>query len=391
MKQLPQPIKKTCMFLQNSMNKKITITALFVLISFTILAQDAPATKTVTSGNNLLAILLITTTVILAFVIWGLGQVLIALSRQLLDKNKTASKILTLSLLVILSLISGNLMAQDAVKEELVKVIPNYGGLSATTFYFLVAVIATEICAILFLFFSIRRVYSELIPEKAAAVVKKSRLAGLWLKLDKKLFTKAIPIEHEADILLDHNYDGIQELDNALPPWWKYGFIITIGFAIVYLLNFHVFGNGKNPTEEYAEEMNIAKIKKEAYEAKNKDRIDEANVPMADAAGIKNGKDHFLANCIACHGSLGEGGVGPNLTDDYWIHKGSLNDIYKTLKIGYPDKGMQSWATKFNPKEMSEIASYVKTLKGTNPPNGKTPQGDLFTETSGTTSTDTTK
>jgi hypothetical protein len=135
MKQLPQPIKKTCMFLQNSMNKKITITALFVLISFTILAQDAPATKTVTSGNNLLAILLITTTVILAFVIWGLGQVLIALSRQLLDKNKTASKILTLSLLVILSLISGNLMAQDAVKEELVKVIPNYGGLSATTFY----------------------------------------------------------------------------------------------------------------------------------------------------------------------------------------------------------------------------------------------------------------
>jgi cytochrome c oxidase cbb3-type subunit 3 len=226
-----------------------------------------------------------------------------------------------------------------------------------------------------------------LIPEKAAAVVKKSRLAGLWLKLDKKLFTKAIPIEHEADILLDHNYDGIQELDNALPPWWKYGFIITIGFAIVYLLNFHVFGNGKNPTEEYAEEMNIAKIKKEAYEAKNKDRIDEANVPMADAAGIKNGKDHFLANCIACHGSLGEGGVGPNLTDDYWIHKGSLNDIYKTLKIGYPDKGMQSWATKFNPKEMSEIASYVKTLKGTNPPNGKTPQGDLFTETSGTTAT----
>jgi cytochrome c oxidase cbb3-type subunit 3 len=148
----------------------------------------------------------------------------------------------------------------------------------------------------------------------------------------------------------------------------------------VYLLHFHVLGNGKNPTEEYQAEMANAQIEKEAFDAKNKDRIDESNVPMANAAGVQNGKTNFLANCVACHGANGEGGVGPNLTDDYWLHKGSLNDIYNTIKKGYPDKGMQSWATKFNPKEMSELASFIKTFKGTQPANGKAQQGDLFIE-----------
>src|SRR5665647_2386769 len=190
------------MFLQNFMNKKIVVTALFLLISFTMLAQDAPATKTVTSGNNLLATLLIITAVVLLFVIWGMGQVLIALSRQLLNKNKTASKIATLSVLVILSLLSENVLAQAAATEEVVKVIPNYGGLSANTFYFLVAVIGTEVIAILFLFFSIRRIYKELIPEKAAAVVKKSKLAALWVK-PVSYTHLTLPTNREADALLD--------------------------------------------------------------------------------------------------------------------------------------------------------------------------------------------
>ncbi len=389
------------MFLKNFMHKKVAVTVFFLLISLVMLAQTAPAPTAVTTGSNLLEILLITTVVVLVFVIWGMGQVLIALSRQLMNKNKAMSKITTLPVLLIFTLLSQNVLAQAASTEAVVKDITNYGGISANTFYLFAAVIGTEIFAVLFLFFSIRRIMAELLPEKAATVAKESNLAALWMKLDKKLFTKAIPIEQEADALLDHNYDGIQELDNALPPWWKYGFIITIAFAFVYLLNFHVFGNGKNPTEEYAAEMNSAKIAKEAYEATNKDKIDESNVPMSDAVGLKKGQDNYLANCIACHGTKGEGGVGPNLTDDYWIHKGSINDIYLTIKKGYPDKGMQSWALKFNPKEMSELASFVKTLKGTNPPNGKAAQGDLFSETaigiaapidsSKATATDTTK
>jgi cytochrome c oxidase cbb3-type subunit 3 len=366
------------MFLQNFKYKKIAATALCATSSLTMLAQDAAAAKTVPSENNLLAILLTATAIVLAFVIWGMGQALVALSRQLIEKNKANKAAAIVLLLVVFTFLSQTVLAQDAAEK--IKVVTNYGGISPTTFYLFLGVIATEVAAILFLVFSIRRIYNELIPEKSAVALKESKLAAIWANLDKKLFTKAIPVEQEADHLLDHNYDGIQELDNALPPWWKYGFIITIGFAFVYLLNFHVLGNGKNPTEEYQAEMENAQIAKEAYEAKNKDRIDEAHVPMANAAGIQNGKTNFLANCVACHGANGEGGVGPNLTDDYWLHKGSLNDVYNTIKKGYPDKGMQSWATKFNPKEMSELASFVKTLHGTKPANGKAPQGDLFSE-----------
>ena len=377
------------MLLQNSNHKKIAITALFILFGLPMLAQDAVAGKEI-PGNNLLAILLIVTAAVLAFVIWGMGQVLITISRQLLDKNNAVSKVASLCLLLMLSMMSENVVAQAAITNAVEK-LPNYGGLSANTFYLLVAVITTEIMAILFLVFSIRRIYTELLPAKAAAVIKHSTLAALWARLDKKLFTKAIPVEQEADALLDHNYDGIRELDNALPPWWKYGFVITIGFAFVYLLNFHVLGNGKNPTEEYQAELNNAQAEKEIYEAKNKDRIDEIHVPMADAAGLQTGKVNFMANCVACHGANGEGGVGPNLTDDYWLHNGSLNDIYNTIKKGYPDKGMQSWATKFNPKEISQMASFIATLKGTKPANGKAPQGDLFRETIATDSLQITK
>jgi cytochrome c oxidase cbb3-type subunit III len=352
------------------------------LMGFAMKAQDAAAIKTGTPGNNLLATLIIITAVVLLFVIWGMGQVLISLSRLLLDKNKTFSATAAISLLLTLSFFSGNVMAQNAVTGEVAKTITNYGGLSSNTFYCLVAVLVTEVIAILFLFFSIRRILTELLPGKVTAVAKLSKLAALWVKLNKKL-TKSIPLEKEADSLLDHNYDGIQELDNSLPPWWKYGFIITIGFALVYLLNFHVFGNGKNPTEEYLAELEIAKIEKESYEAKNKDKIDETKVPMADVAGLKKGKEFYMANCIACHGPKGEGGAGPNLTDDYWLHKGSLNDIYNTIKKGYPDKGMQSWTIKFNPKEISELASFVATMVGTNPPGAKAPQGDLFTGATG--------
>ena len=243
--------------------------------------------------------------------------------------------------------------------------------------------IAAEVIAILFLAFSVKGMYAALLPEKEIVPAKEkfSTLKKWWSRLDTKIFTKAVPVEQEADVMLDHNYDGIRELDNALPPWWKYGFYITIVAAFVYLLNFHVFGTGKNPTEEYAAEMQNAQIEKEIYEANNKDKIDENNVPMADANGLAMAKDIFTIKCFACHGKLGEGGAGPNLTDDYWLHKGSLNDIYHTIKNGYADKGMQSWAKEFTPKEISFLASFVKTLHGTNPPNAKAAQGDLFTET----------
>jgi cytochrome c oxidase cbb3-type subunit 3 len=365
-----------------SINKKIllALTALFCVT--TLMGQNAtgPVEKTVTSSNNLLVYLLVTMSIVLAFVIWGLGQALVTLSKQVVEKNKSSSKIFTTTLVIGFMLLSQILQAQNG--EESIKVLPNYGGLSSETFYFFVAVISAEIITILFLALSVRSMYSSLLPEKEPAPVKVFALKKWWARIDKRIFTKATPVEKEADILLDHNYDGIQELDNALPPWWKYGFYLTIGVAVIYLLNFHVFGTGKNPTQEYDAEIAKARIEKEIYESKNKDKIDENNVPMADAAGLETAKGIFTTQCFACHGKLGEGGAGPNLTDDYWLHKGSLNDIYHTIKNGYPEKGMQSWAAVFSPKEISFLASYVKSLHGTKPANAKAPQGDLETETS---------
>jgi cytochrome c oxidase cbb3-type subunit 3 len=315
---------------------------------------------------------------VLAFVIWGMGQTLIALTKHLAEKNKNATKVLAIILLGILTFSSNASFAQTEVKE--VVAAPNYGGLTANEYYSFVAVIGIEIAAIFFMAFFIRRIFVELFPPKEIAAVKTSKLKAWWADLDKKIFTKAIPVEKEADVMLDHDYDGIRELDNALPPWWKYGFYITIVVGIIYLFNFHFGGNGKNPTQEYLAEMEKAKVEKEIYDAGNKDKIDEANVPMADAAGLQKAKEIFGTDCWACHGKGGEGGAGPNLTDDYWLHKGSLSDIYQSIKHGYPDKGMQSWAIKFNPKEISYLASYIKTLHGTNPPNPKAPQGDLFVD-----------
>jgi len=366
----------------HSIKKKISLGLAAVLCVTTLMGQNATGAveKTVTSSNNLLVYLLVTMTIVLAFVIWGLGQALITISKQVVEKNKSSSKILTATLVTGLLFLSQISMAQN--NEGAIKVLPNYGGLSSGTFYFFVTIISAEIITILFLALSVRSMYSSLLPEKEPAPVKVFAFKKWWALIDKKIFTKATPVEKEADILLDHNYDGIQELDNALPPWWKYGFYLTIGVAIIYLLNFHVFGTGKNPTEEYNEEVAKARIEKEIYESKNKDKIDENNVPMANAAGLETAKGIFTTQCFACHGKLGEGGAGPNLTDDYWLHKGSLNDIYHTIKNGYPEKGMQSWAAVFSPKEISLLASYVKSLHGTKPANAKAPQGELYIDAS---------
>ncbi len=364
----------------SSIQKKILLIILSMPVAVSGIAQDAvkAAAKTVTSGNNQLAMLLAIMTAILAFVIWGMGRVLIELGRQVVDKNKQTSKAPGIVLLIGFSLLAQISFAEDASTTTTEHVVANYGGLSEAAFYVFITVICTEVITILFLAFSIKRMYVELMPEKPKPVAAKSPVASWWKKLDTRLFTRAIPVEKEADVLLDHDYDGIRELDNALPPWWKYGFYITIAIAFIYLLNFHVLGIGKNPDQEYATEMENARIEKEIYESKNKDKVDENNVPMADADGIKAGMEMFEANCVACHLKGGAGNVGPNLTDDYWLHKGSLNDIYKTIKNGYPDKGMQSWTSKFNDKEISLLASYVKSLRGTNPPAAKAAQGDLY-------------
>lgn len=360
---------------------------IFLMIQGIVTMAQSTVDATVSTDKpyNMATILMVSIALVLAFVVYGLGQVLVTLSRQEMDKKKSAGSTLPIILLMILSCVSLAVNAQDIVTPETTVVAPNYGGMPGTAFWLLATVILVETIVIGFLLLSIKRIQAELLPQKE--IVQLTAYKEWWSALDKKLFTRAVAVEKEADILLDHDYDGIKELDNALPPWWKYGFYLTIAISLIYMLNFHVLGYGKNPTEEYQAELAMAQDAKDLYESKNADKIDESNLAMPKAGGLDAGKEIFNSICWTCHGKLGEGGAGPNLTDDNWLHKGALSDIYFSIKHGYPDKGMQAWEKSYSPKEILNMAGYIKTLKGTNPPGARAPQGDIYIDTNTTDST----
>ncbi len=361
-----------------------------VLVSGSFIAQAQNAAPVATPAaasptNDLMQFFLLAIITVFGIVIFRMTQVVALLSKQLIEKDKAKSTNKVTSIILLFAafgVLSNGAFAQEATTAAESTI--SFAGVSGVNMYVLVAALVVEIFAIFYLGSLINSLHKRVFDIKVleTKAVKKSLLPSWWHDLDKKILTQAVPVEREADVLLDHDYDGIKELDNALPPWWKYGFYITIVVAFIYIIAYHITGTGMNPTQEYAAQMEEARLAKEKFDAENKDKVDEANVPMADASGIEKGRAIFKENCIACHGQLGEGGAGPNLTDNYWIHKGSLNDIYASIKNGYPDKGMQSWIIKFNPKEISQIASFIKTLNGSNPPGAKAPQGDLFVEAS---------
>lgn len=202
-----------------------------------------------------------------------------------------------------------------------------------------------------------------------------------WLgRLYQKMLDQK-PLEKESEIILDHNYDGIQELDNNLPPWWTYLFYACIIFAIVYLLRYEVFG-GDSQITEYNKEMNEAKVTIEAFKKANPNLIDADNVTqLTDDADIQEGKNIFQANCMMCHAPDGGGGIGPNLTDDHWILGGGIKNVFHTISEGGREgKGMVAWKAILSAKERQQVASYVLSLQGTTPASPKAPEGDVWKE-----------
>jgi cytochrome c oxidase cbb3-type subunit III len=202
-----------------------------------------------------------------------------------------------------------------------------------------------------------------------------------WFKNAYKKLLGSKPIEEEGEIILDHNYDGIKELDNNLPPWWLYGFYASIIFAAVYLLRFHVF-NGDNQYKELDNELAEAKVSIEAYKKTAKDLVDFNTVTiLTDAADLNAGKAIFETTCVACHMIDGGGGIGPNLTDKYWILGGDIKSVFHTVSEGgRSGKGMIAWKTQLKPAQIAQVASYVLSLQGTTPANSKEPEGDLWGE-----------
>lgn len=213
-----------------------------------------------------------------------------------------------------------------------------------------------------------------IVVEKQAPEKKESLLS--------KLYNKAwslIPLDKESDIDLGHDYDGIRELDNSLPPWWIYGFYLTIVMGIGYLYVYHVSDIGLSQQAEYALEMEIGEREKALFAARQANAIDEKNLlAYTNTKELEEGKASFITNCAACHGQEGQGGVGPNLTDKFWIHGGSISSVYKTIKNGVPQKGMIPWKTQMQPATILKIASFIQTLQGTDPPGAKASEGDLY-------------
>lgn len=196
-----------------------------------------------------------------------------------------------------------------------------------------------------------------------------------------KMLTRSKDIDHEEDVMLDHDYDGIKELDNVLPPWWVGLFYITVIFAIVYLIRFHIVGD-YTQDEEFIAEMEQKDKEVQEYLKNAPDLMNaESATFLADDASLSEGKAIFTTNCVACHKADGGGSIGPNLTDEYWILGGGIKNVFTTISEGgRSGKGMVPWKESLKPTEIQKVASYVLSLQGTNPEGGKDPEGDKWVE-----------
>jgi len=205
--------------------------------------------------------------------------------------------------------------------------------------------------------------------------------------LYSKLVGKSKPIEEEGEIILDHNYDGIKELDNDLPPWWVYTFYLSILFAVVYMVRYHVF-NADDQFAEYETEYAEANRAIEEYKKTAKGLVDFNTVELlTETSDLNAGKKIFETNCVACHKADGGGGIGPNLADPNWILGGGIKNVFKTISEGGRDgKGMVAWKSELKPLEMAQVSSYVLQFQGTTPAEPKAAEGDIWVDEASTNS-----
>ena len=352
----------------------LTCLSIMPLITF---GSDVAAIQEKPETFNVLLIGLVTLAICLLFAIGVLGNVLSSLVSVYRDKLKddlntpTITRNLLAIALVLFPLSYVN--AQEAIVSSKPQMV---AGIAANDFYLLVGLIIFELFIVMAMLI-VMAIMVRMLSKKPEAAKKVKTIVNkpFWDR-----FNKAVAFEKENDIMLDHDYDGIKELDNSLPPWWKYGFYLTIVISIVYMYYYHMGGNGPSSLQEYAAEVEKGEEEKAAYLAKSANNVDENTVVLLDASGIAAGEQIFQTSCAACHAKDGGGGVGPNLTDSYWLHGGSLQDIFKSIKYGWPDKGMKSWKDDFSPKQIAEVSSYVQSLKGKQPVAPKEKQGDLFEE-----------
>jgi cytochrome c oxidase cbb3-type subunit 3 len=244
-------------------------------------------------------------------------------------------------------------------------------------FYTIAGLLITTSLLILIVLICVLQVVRLLVATESPAVAPVAQ-ESLLARLRRKFLTGDIkPITQEQSIMLDHNYDGIQELDHRMPPWLAYFFYGTVAFAVVYMAGFWVLDTVPTSEAEYTAEVVLAEQQVAAYKKTVSAGIDENTAKMVtDPKALETGKTLFAQNCQVCHGAAGEGGVGPNLADEYWMHGGTVGEVFKTIKYGVPEKGMIAWQQKLKPEEIQDVTGYILSLQGTHPAGGKEPQGE---------------
>jgi len=231
---------------------------------------------------------------------------------------------------------------------------------------------------------SIENIMFQTLSEEAKERYVESKSKSLEWKWGKRMYLKLLgskPVEVEGEIILDHNYDGIKELDNKLPPWWIYLFYATIIFGVVYLVRFHIAGDYDQQLE-YEMEVAAAELAIEEYKKTAKDLVDASTVELlTDASDLNAGKAIFETNCAVCHMNDGGGGIGPNLTDEHWILGGGIKNVFSTISEGgRAGKGMVPWKQSLKPSEIAQVGSYLLTFQGTTPANPKAPEGEVWVD-----------
>lgn len=337
----------------------------FIIGGFTLQAQST-LTSTLQNPYYLVAIILFVVLIAMALI---LPTVIKALANQVKEK-KNRTKNLMILLFGSLGL---SAQAQDASTSAAAAFVKN---VDAAAFMLILACIILVITFIV-MFKAIFKLSHFLKSEEELA--EEARKGSAWTRFMKKM-TDAKEIEEENDILLDHDYDGIKELDNNLPPWWVGFFYVTIVFGAIYVVRYYIMDHPLQ-TQEYNIEIAEAEAELEKFKATATNLIDETTVTLLEDGGsIETGGKLYTSLCAACHGDKGQGLVGPNLTDEFWIHGGDIKSVFKTIKYGVPEKGMIPWKSQLKGPQMQKVASYIlKELQGTNPAGAKAPEGEKYT------------
>lgn len=346
--------------------EKLLVALAAILLPGATMAAESMAKPMGISDLNLLYVL-VGIIVLLLYLLYAISNSIKVLARVKIAKN--AKKTVEKTAMMAFFLFSAN---AASAATEVVKASTFV--MTEDLFYVLISVIIFLVCVLLYVLGVFRFMVKAQNPE---IKLEEETPVDIFKSLH---LTDNVPIEKEDSVMMDHEYDGIRELDNDLPPWWKYMFYGTIIFAFVYIYRYHL-GDGLLSQEEYVAEVVEAEALKAEAMASARESINEENVErLIDETALAEGAKIFKNSCATCHGKLGEGGAGPNMTDKNWIHGGGIKNVFNTIKYGVPEKGMIPWQDQLSPYQMQSVASYILGLEGTNPPNQKAPQGEVYTE-----------